>query len=590
MSTRANRTNRDRIVRLRVAEGVATAERFDVTETPVIEAPTADKPGRLLVQLIKAGWSQNDRYYSEQVLRRDGPAAFPTGTLNFIDHDTDDEAMARPAGSLSRLASVQTTPAKWDPQRKALTAEVRLFAPWKEAVTDWAASGAIGMSIRAWAEGKEGTVDGRQGMLVTALTEGRSVDYVTKPAAGGAIVGVLESITRRPTPVAEARNIGVWLESRLHLALTQLGDDMYGSGRLTREERIALSSAIGDALKAWTSRVEADAPQLFDRDLYDDPATGTAPADTSEAVNLAEAPAEEIRRAITSALRTTYANEGATYVWVRDFDSERGLVWYEQSAADDCRTWQEGYSIATTGRIALAGKRTQVVTRTVYDPVPASPGADAVVQTEAVTEDVTDGAPPTAPPHPPKEESMTAPLNTGTAPGAGGAAEPTRVALGEAERLSQLLAESRTALAEANAKADTATKRADEADAKVTLITAQRAAEKVVLEALGKSALTAPSYAPVVSRVCESLELGTDGKVDQAKLATAIEAEIAAEATRVAQLMEAYGVGRPRGLGASEDTTSTMTAAEAETELTALFGNLGLDEASAKLAAKGRAI
>lgn len=587
MSTRANRTNRDRTVRLRITEAVAVADRVDVTETPVIEAPTADRPGRLLVQLIQAGWSLNGRYYSEQVLRRDGPAAFPKGTLNFIDHDTDDEAMSRPAGSLSRLASVQTTDAKWDPTTKSLRAEVRLFAPWREAVTDWAASGAIGMSIRAWAEGKDGTVDGQSGTLITALTEGRSVDYVTKPAAGGAIVGVLESITRRPTPVGEARNIGVWLESRLHLALTQLGDDMYGSGRLTREERIALSSAIGDALKAWTARVEADAPQLFERDLYDDPAPGTA--DTSEALNLAEAPAEEIRRAITSALRTTYAAEGATYVWVRDFDSDRGLVWYEQSAADDCRTWQEGYSIAATGRIALGGKRTQVVTRTVYDPVPASPGADAVVQTEAVTEDVTDGAPPTAPNNPPAEESsVSGNQNTGPEPGAGGAANEGRVVLGESERLSQLLAESRTNLAEANAKADAATKRADTAEAKVTLIEAQRAAEKVVIVALGKSALTAPSYAPVVSRVCESLELGADGKVDEGKLATAIEAEIAAEATRVAQLMEAYGVGRPRGLGTSEADGTTMTAAEAETELASLFGNLGMDEAGAKLAAKGR--
>ena len=69
--------------------------------------------------------------------------------------------------------------------------------------------------------------------IVSALTEGRSVDYVTKPAAGGAIVAVLEAMGH-PQSVEEARNIGAWLESRLHLALTQLGDDMYGNGRLSR--------------------------------------------------------------------------------------------------------------------------------------------------------------------------------------------------------------------------------------------------------------------------------------------------------------------------------------------------------------------
>ena len=587
MSTRANRTNRLRHVGLPVAESTATVERVSILETPTIEAPTAERPGRLLVQLIKAGWSLNGRYYSEAVLKRDGPAAFPAGTLNFIDHDTDDEAMTRPAGSLTRLASVQTTEAKWDPKRKALTAEVRIFAPWREAVRDWAQSGAIGMSIRAWAEGEQGTAEGRNGWIVSALTEGRSVDYVTKPAAGGAIVAVLESITRRPTPVGEARNIGVWLESRLHLALTQLGDDMYGSGRLTREERIALSSAIGDALKAWTVRVEADAPQLFERDLYDEPTAGAS--DASEAVDLAEAPAEEIRRALGSALRSAYANEGGAYVWVRDFDGDRGLVWYEQSNADDCRTWQEAYSIAATGRVELGGKRSQVVTRTVYDPVPASPGADAVVQTEAVTEDVTTGALPAAPTNPPAEESsVSGNQNTGPEPGAGGAANEGRtVALGEADRLSQLLAEQRTATAEANARADKEKTRADTAEAKVTLLEAQRAAETQTLAALSKSPLKEGSYDVVVARVRDSLNVGTDGKVDEAKLTTAIEAEIAAEQTRVAQLLESYGVGRVRGLGASE-ASDGLTEEAFEAALGKTFQGIGLDEKTAAAAAKGR--
>jgi len=238
-----------------------------VTETPTIIKTAAVKPGRLLIQLIKAGWSANGRFYPEAVLKRDGPTSFPAGIQGFIDHPTETEDMERPAGSLTKLASVMTNDAFYDSTRKALMGEVRIFAPWREALTDMADH--IGVSIRVMAEGEDGTAEGKQGWIVSALAEGRSVDYVTKPAAGGAIVAVLESVN--PQSVAEARNIGVWMESRLHLALTQLADDMYGNGRLSREERIAVSGALGDALKAYTTRVEADAPELFKRDLYDEP-------------------------------------------------------------------------------------------------------------------------------------------------------------------------------------------------------------------------------------------------------------------------------------------------------------------------------
>lgn len=71
--------------------------------------------------------------------------------------------------------------------------------------------------------------------------------------------------------IREARNVGQWIESRLHLCLTQLADDMYGNGKLTREERISLSSAGGDALDAFTTNLQAAAPQLFQRGLWTDP-------------------------------------------------------------------------------------------------------------------------------------------------------------------------------------------------------------------------------------------------------------------------------------------------------------------------------
>lgn len=77
--------------------------------------------------------------------------------------------------------------------------------------------------------------------------------------------------SRPATTLQEARNIGQWLEARLHLMFTEIADNMFGDGRLTRDERIALSSAIGDALDAFRAGVEAGAVQLYSRDLWQDP-------------------------------------------------------------------------------------------------------------------------------------------------------------------------------------------------------------------------------------------------------------------------------------------------------------------------------
>ena len=69
----------------------------------------------------------------------------------------------------------------------------------------------------------------------------------------------------------EARNVGEWLEARLHWLFTDIADSMFGDGKLTREERITLSSAIGGALDAFRAKVEQGASQLYSRDLWQEP-------------------------------------------------------------------------------------------------------------------------------------------------------------------------------------------------------------------------------------------------------------------------------------------------------------------------------
>ena len=66
-------------------------------------------------------------------------------------------------------------------------------------------------------------------------------------------------------------NLGQWLESMIHLDFTIDADHLAADGLITRDERKALSAAIGDALEAFTARLETEAPQLFDRALWEGP-------------------------------------------------------------------------------------------------------------------------------------------------------------------------------------------------------------------------------------------------------------------------------------------------------------------------------
>lgn len=256
-------------------------------EVVVLTEKALRPDGTIQLRVVKPGWGTSG-YYPAEVLERDGPNIYRSGTQMFWNHATATEESERPEGNLRDLAAVLISDSRWDaqgPVGPGLYADALVFKAYRDTVDEIGPH--IGTSIRGFGRATTGEAEGRKGRIISALTSAHSVDFVTKAGAGGEIVQLFEAARPSPpaplpksgeggegsTPLTEARNVGEWLESRLHLRFTELADDRFGDGGLTRNERKALSAAVGDALDAFRAGVEAKAPQLYTRDLWEQPPT-----------------------------------------------------------------------------------------------------------------------------------------------------------------------------------------------------------------------------------------------------------------------------------------------------------------------------
>lgn len=581
--------------------GAATVERTAVHEATVGGA-RIEASGRMAIRLIRAGWSLNNTYYPAEVLRRDGATAWPKGTQAFVDHATDAEEASWPAGTVKNLAAVLTTDARWDEAEQALIAEVRLFHPWRETLTDMADT--IGMSIRAWVTGEQGEAEGREGFVVQSIPQGRSVDFVTVPAAGGGIISVLESVGNH-VPTQETRNAGHWFEARIHSHFSQLADEMFGEGYLSREDRITLSGAVGDALAAFAGRIDADAPHLYQRDPFDQPAEPTEAMVDEARRRVAEAPTEETRTALIAAVRAAHLTGDDSYAWVRDFDPDRLLVWFEAGDSSVSKCWQQGYAAGANGVVVLVGEPVEVVARISYEPAnaPSAGAAESAPPTPTATtvaENVTDGVPPTAPNPPIEKEPAMSGTETGAPPVQAGTAPvvdaPVTTTVLEAPRN-----DSTTAALEAVTERLTQmqeqfaamTARGDQRDAENRTLRNNNRATEAVVAALRATDLAdvAGQIGPrVTSRILAAVPTTGEGVVDEAALTEAITTAVTDEAgylrTERARALESAGVGQPYGLGA----TKTEAPDDGfETEMKDFFGGvLGMTTEQASIASKGR--
>ena len=246
---------------------------FSILETysPICEK-SVRPDGTVGIKIIAPGWGSSG-YYSEDVLRRDVPAAFPAGTQMFWNHPTANEEYERPEGDLHNLAGVIVSPPRWESsgaKGPGMYADAKVFPSYAETLNQIGEY--IGVSVRGGGKKTNGTAEGREGAIITELSIGKSVDFVTRPGAGGAILSIYESAPGAPKifDIRESRNLAEWVESRLHLALTELADNLFGDGFVNREERISMSAALGAALDAYRASLISAVPDLYTRLPFSD--------------------------------------------------------------------------------------------------------------------------------------------------------------------------------------------------------------------------------------------------------------------------------------------------------------------------------
>lgn len=247
------------------------AERDSISEfTPLIEKAVRGD-GLVPIKIIKPGWGSSG-YYSADVLQNSS-TAFPAGTHMYWNHPTESERRERPERDLRDLAAVTVTPARWDesgedgPGLYALSTVVPHYRDHVDSLAEH-----IGLSINAYGTRHKGQAEGRKGFIVDTISEGESIDFVTKPGAGGKIVGLFESARAYGRPLAPGTPEGDEMDDQERRDLTERAERAERElaeartaceGERTRRERAEERAAIMEAKAVITTKLaESNLPDV----------------------------------------------------------------------------------------------------------------------------------------------------------------------------------------------------------------------------------------------------------------------------------------------------------------------------------------
>jgi outer membrane murein-binding lipoprotein Lpp len=220
-------------------------------ESATLTPDPASGKGIWRVCLIEADIQGSSGYYPADVLIRDGATAFPSGTHIYFDHPTETEEAERPERSVRDLAGYLLDDAAFEDGKdgKGLFSRVQFTENARSLVQEL--NNVIGLSIRAAGQIEE-TPSGR---IVRQISEGLSVDLVTRAGAGGRLVTMTESAAPESPPVEQTAT------TTAPAAVTSSIPSTIGTGALVNEVA-SLKESVGDRLDQLSVDVTRMAAQL----------------------------------------------------------------------------------------------------------------------------------------------------------------------------------------------------------------------------------------------------------------------------------------------------------------------------------------
>lgn len=254
---------------------------------------------------------------------------------------------------------------------------------------------------------------------------------------------------------------------------------------------------------------------------------------------IAEATANETRKLILDALRTTHGGD-ETWVWLRDYDDAK--TWFEVEDPDGFHIYEQTYTIANDV-VTLTDDPVEVRATTQYVPVTATPAVAATVEAApAATKDSL--------PIPAKVNEKAKSKET-----------PNMAEINIEETRLRTLEESHGRVPALEARADAAEARADEADRRAAVaestVRARDFATTIVTAANGD--LSESVVARIVSAATLTIPLTENLQLDTDALTEAVESARKAEETYLAKLAKENGLGQVRGIGATESAGPVVT-------------------------------
>ena len=210
----------------------AKLEEVEIAESASEHQMSEAKGDRRRVRLISPGWGSSG-YYSADLLKKAVESRQFDGKHNFWDHRATLERSERSLRNLAGFiepGSVQFLES--GKEGPGVYANATVFPPYRDAVE--AMQEHIGMSIVGNGKARQGAVEGRKGSIFETIAI-ESVDYVTRPGRGGAVLeafeskkGLMESKPEKPQEESEMPTETEEKEVNVTLDTSELTEEIKG--------------------------------------------------------------------------------------------------------------------------------------------------------------------------------------------------------------------------------------------------------------------------------------------------------------------------------------------------------------------------